>query len=56
MAAPALALATKRATEGVPGVGKVVHKMPNAIYAAAITLAAVLVQKSAEGSTCNIAP
>lgn len=49
VAAPALALATKRATEGVPGVGKVVHKVPNAIYASAITLAAVLVQRSAEG-------
>lgn len=49
VAAPALALATKRATEGVPGVGKVVHKVPNAIYAAAITMAAVLIQRSAEG-------
>ncbi|KAM0834247.1 hypothetical protein ACQ4PT_063754 [Festuca glaucescens] len=49
VAAPALALATKRATEGVPGVGKVVHKVPNAVYAAVITLAAVMVQKSAEG-------
>ncbi|KAE8815585.1 hypothetical protein D1007_07056 [Hordeum vulgare] len=49
VAAPALALATKRATEGVPGVGKVVHKVPNAIYASAITLAAVLIQRSAEG-------
>lgn len=49
VAAPALALATKRATEGVPGVGKVVHKVPNAIYASVITLAAVLIQRSAEG-------
>ena len=49
VAAPALALATKRATEGVPGVGKVVHRVPNAIYASAITLAAVLVQRCAEG-------
>ncbi|RLM65148.1 uncharacterized protein C2845_PM16G18980 [Panicum miliaceum] len=49
VAAPALAMATKRATEGVPGVGKVVRKMPNALYASAITLGVVLVQKSSEG-------
>ena len=49
VAAPALALATKRATEGVPGVGKVVRKVPNSIYASAITLGVLLVQKSAEG-------
>lgn len=49
VAAPALAMATKRATEGVPGVGKVVRKMPNALYASAITLGVVLVQKSTEG-------
>ena len=49
VAAPALALATKRATEAVPGAGKVVHKVANAIYATAITMAAVLIQRSAEG-------
>ncbi|KAL6652095.1 hypothetical protein ACP70R_011020 [Stipagrostis hirtigluma subsp. patula] len=49
VAAPALAMATKRATEGVPGVGKVVRKVPNALYASAITLGVVLVQKSTEG-------
>ncbi|KAG2574463.1 uncharacterized protein LOC120643108 [Panicum virgatum] len=49
VAAPARAMATKRATEGVPGVGKVVRKMPNALYASAITLGVVLVQKSSEG-------
>ncbi|XP_062184868.1 uncharacterized protein LOC133888588 [Phragmites australis] len=49
VAAPVLAMATKRATEGVPSVGKVVRKVPNALYAAAITLAVVLVQRSSEG-------
>ncbi|KAL5215949.1 hypothetical protein ABZP36_007350 [Zizania latifolia] len=49
VAAPALALATKSATEGVPGVGRVVRRVPNSLYATAITLAVVLVQKSAEG-------
>lgn len=49
VAAPALAMATKRATEGVPGVGKVVRKVPNALYASAITLGVVLVQRSTEG-------
>jgi hypothetical protein len=49
VAAPALAMATKRATEGVPGVGKVVRKVPNALYASAITLGVVLLQRSTEG-------
>ncbi|XP_006652760.1 uncharacterized protein LOC102709640 [Oryza brachyantha] len=49
VAAPALALATKRATEGVPGVGKVVRKVPNSIYASVITLGVVMAQKSTEG-------
>lgn len=44
--APTVAMATKRATEGVPGVGKVVQKLPNAIYASLVTLAVVLFQKS----------
>ena len=44
--APTVAVATKRATEGVPGVGKVVQKIPNSIYASLITLAIVLFQKS----------
>ncbi len=44
--APTVAMATKRATEGVPGVGKVVQKLPNSIYASLVTLAAVLFQKS----------
>ncbi|GFZ02720.1 calcium-binding EF hand family protein [Actinidia rufa] len=29
--APTVALLTKRATEGVPGVGKVVQKLPNSV-------------------------
>lgn len=47
--APTAALLTKRATEGVPGVGKVVHKVPNSVYASLVTLAVVLIQKSGEG-------
>lgn len=45
--APTVAVATKKATEGVPGVGKVVQKLPNSIYASIITLAVVLFQKTA---------
>lgn len=44
--APTVAVATKKATEGVPGVGKFVQKLPNSIYASVITLAVVLFQKS----------
>lgn len=47
--APTVALLTKRATEGVPGVGKVVHKVPNSVYASLVTLGVVLVQKASEG-------
>ncbi|XP_039123161.1 uncharacterized protein LOC120259591 [Dioscorea cayenensis subsp. rotundata] len=47
--APAVALLTKRATEGVPGVGKVVQKVPNSVYASVVTLGVVLVQNSSEG-------
>jgi hypothetical protein len=53
-AAPALALATKRPTEGVPGLGKV----PNMLYASAITLDIVLVHKSRQvihGSVDSVA-
>ncbi|KAM7476616.1 hypothetical protein LguiB_023859 [Lonicera macranthoides] len=45
-AAPTLALVTKKTTEGVPGIGKVVHKVPNSIYASLITLAILLFQNS----------
>ncbi|XP_031267352.1 uncharacterized protein LOC116125776 [Pistacia vera] len=44
--APTVAMATKRATEGVPGVGKVVQRLPNAIYASLVTLAIVMFQNS----------
>ncbi|KAH7687193.1 EF-hand-containing protein [Dioscorea alata] len=47
--APAVALLTKRATEGVPGVGKVVQKVPNSVYASVVTLGVVLIQNSSEG-------
>ncbi|OAY69647.1 uncharacterized protein LOC109708157 [Ananas comosus] len=46
--APAVALMTKKATEGVPGVGKVVRKLPNSVYASIITLGVVLVQQKSE--------
>ncbi|XP_078438525.1 uncharacterized protein LOC144708944 [Wolffia australiana] len=45
--APAVALITKRATEGVPGVGTVVQRIPNSIYASAVALAVVFLQNSA---------
>lgn len=48
VAAPLIALMTKRATEGVPRVGKVVQKIPNAVYASVITAAVVLIQKANE--------
>ncbi|KAI4356159.1 hypothetical protein L6164_000202 [Bauhinia variegata] len=48
--APTVAVATKRATEGVPGVGKVVQRLPNAVYASIVTLAAVLFQKIGQES------
>lgn len=45
--APTVALLTKRSTEGVPGVGKVVQKMPTSLYASLVTLAVVLCQQAA---------
>jgi hypothetical protein len=48
--APSVAMATKRATEGVPGIGKVVQKLPNAIYAPLVTLAVVWFQKMGDQS------
>ncbi|KAG7585745.1 EF-hand domain [Arabidopsis thaliana x Arabidopsis arenosa] len=41
--APTVAIATKKATEGVLGVGKVVQKLPTSIYASLVTLAVVWV-------------
>ncbi|XWS58654.1 hypothetical protein CRYUN_Cryun08bG0053100 [Craigia yunnanensis] len=46
--APTVAMATKKATEGVPGVGKVVQKLPTSIYASLVTLAIVWFQTSRE--------
>ncbi|GAB2217057.1 hypothetical protein Droror1_Dr00000215 [Drosera rotundifolia] len=46
MVAPAIALVTKKATEGVPGVGRVVQRLPNAAYASLVTLAVVMFQRS----------
>lgn len=43
--APTVALTTKRATEGVPGVGKVVQKLPNQVYASLVTLAIIAFQR-----------
>ncbi|KAK8589959.1 hypothetical protein V6N12_024346 [Hibiscus sabdariffa] len=52
--APTVAMATKKATEGVPGVGKVVQKLPNSIYASLVTLAVVWFQTSRdEASSSN---
>ncbi|XP_059651745.1 uncharacterized protein LOC132299253 [Cornus florida] len=48
VAAPTFALVTKRATEGVPGVGKVVQRLPNSVYASIVTLAVVMFQKSGQ--------
>ncbi|CAO2835155.1 unnamed protein product [Amaranthus hypochondriacus] len=47
--APSVALATKRATEGVPGVGKVVQKLPSSVYASLVTLIVVAAQSASRG-------
>ncbi|XP_022974167.1 uncharacterized protein LOC111472754 [Cucurbita maxima] len=44
--APTIAVFTKKRTEGFPGVGKLVQKLPSSAYASIITLAAVLFQSS----------
>ena len=49
--APTVAVATKKATEGVPGVGKLVQKIPNSVYASLVTIAAVWFQKKAQSSS-----
>ncbi|KVH97187.1 Calcium-binding EF-hand [Cynara cardunculus var. scolymus] len=46
--APTVAIATKRSTEGVPGIGKVVQKLPNSVYAGLITFAVMMIQKANE--------
>ncbi|XP_020207778.1 uncharacterized protein LOC109792759 [Cajanus cajan] len=48
--APTVAVATKKATEGVPGVGRLVQRIPNSIYASLVTIAAVWFQKKAHES------
>ncbi|URE17067.1 EF hand family protein [Musa troglodytarum] len=42
---PTVALLAKRATEGVPVVGKVAQRTPNFVYASIVALGVVLVQK-----------
>eukprot|EP00250_Pteridium_aquilinum_P022606 c25452_g1_i1 orf=79-567(+) len=46
VAAPALAFATKRATENLPHVGKFVRKIPNAIYASVVTAVVLLIERT----------
>jgi hypothetical protein len=46
VAAPTLAFATKRATEDVPHVGKIVKKIPNGVYASLVTAFIILIQKT----------
>lgn len=46
--APTVAMAAKRATEGVPRIGKVVQRVPNSIYASLVTLAVVWFQNSGQ--------
>lgn len=46
--APSVALVTKRATEGIPGVGKMVQRLPNSVFASLVTLAVVMFQRSCQ--------
>ncbi|KAK1307276.1 hypothetical protein QJS10_CPA10g01316 [Acorus calamus] len=46
LVAPAVALMTKRATEGMPVVGTVVQKIPASIYASLVALGVVMLQDS----------
>ncbi|KAI7741483.1 hypothetical protein M8C21_000179 [Ambrosia artemisiifolia] len=46
--APTVAIATKRTTEGVPGIGKVVQKLPTSVYASLITMGIMMIQKASE--------
>ncbi|KAK7382789.1 hypothetical protein VNO80_01860 [Phaseolus coccineus] len=48
--APTVAATTKKTTEQVPGVGKLVQRLPKAVYAALLTIAAVWFQESNQGS------
>lgn len=42
---PAVALLAKRATEGVPVVGKVTQRLPNFVYASVVALGVLAFQK-----------
>ncbi|XP_038876686.1 uncharacterized protein LOC120069050 [Benincasa hispida] len=44
--APTVAVVTKKSTEGVPGLGKFVQKLPASAYAFLVTLAALMFQNS----------
>ncbi|CAL0305979.1 unnamed protein product [Lupinus luteus] len=48
--APTVAVATKRATEGVPGVGRVVQRLPNFVYASLVTFTAMWLQNLGQDS------
>ncbi|KAL2478592.1 Calcium-binding EF hand family protein [Forsythia ovata] len=48
--APTVALLTKRSTENIPGVGKVVQKLPNSVYASLVTLVIVMCQQGVENA------
>lgn len=44
--APTVAILTKRSTEGVPVIGKVIQKVPSSVYASLVTLAILLFQNA----------
>ncbi|BAT96923.1 hypothetical protein LR48_Vigan11g155200 [Vigna angularis] len=48
--APTVAVTTKKATEQVPGVGKLVQRLPKVVYAALVTMAAVWFQETNKDS------
>lgn len=48
--APTVAATTKKATEQVPGVGKLVQRLPKVVYAALLTIAAVWFQETNKDS------
>ncbi|KAL2461394.1 Calcium-binding EF hand family protein [Abeliophyllum distichum] len=48
--APTVALLTKKSTENIPGVGKVVQKLPNSVYASLVTLVIVMCQQGVENA------
>jgi len=48
--APTVAATTKKTTEHVPGVGKLVQRLPKAVYVALLTIAAVWFQENNQDS------